>query len=172
MQGLYIQLPKSNWDQFILPIKGSRAPFRKAKHFQENIIGRVTHFSYAKWTVIISILQREFSQFIKTLQAVCNQSAVSASIQRFQQSGSVSQYPRSGRPHVSRPRDEAYMCQIAPEASQSHSQSINGSIAGSSTPKLSHLDCKKQVCHAYAYCHITHLFSVLLLHFLLTWKGL
>lgn len=76
-------------------------------------MGRRANISQEKRAQIYALHQAGFSVRNIARRVNCGKSAVQTAIQRYEESGSNRDRPRSGRPRVSSARDDAYLIQIA-----------------------------------------------------------
>ena len=76
-------------------------------------MGKVANLSHEKRAQIVALAATGLSQQRIAHQISCSQSSVSKAIQRFRESGSNVDRPRSGAPRVSTARDDAYLCHRA-----------------------------------------------------------
>ena len=70
-------------------------------------MGRAANLSSEKRAQIVELSESGFSQRRIAHQLKCSQNAVSLAVRRYQQTGSNTDRPRSGRPCVSEARDDA-----------------------------------------------------------------
>lgn len=90
------------------------------------VMGRGANISREKRAQIVALHQTGFKLRRIARQLQCSKSAVFEAIRRFQETGFNVDRPRSGRPRISTPADDNYLCQTARRRRKVTARSLQG----------------------------------------------